>query len=168
MLIDMERHGCESIIHDHDRTYGLPWWGGWMYCIVTGVASDIGVLSTYLVILSCPAVFKIRSETCQTEAQFCLNLYMVKKESFRTDPSFASQGPQSGIYFEDWSRSWYTRLSGYQSNMSDRKEYSGAGDNQVTSIMKTQAFMIRYLTRTTLRAQTSVAPIPYIAVLVLC
>ena len=26
------------------------------------------------------AVFKIRSETCQTEAQFCQNLYMIKKE----------------------------------------------------------------------------------------
>ena len=27
------------------------------------------------------AVFKIRSETCRTEAQFCENLYMIKKES---------------------------------------------------------------------------------------
>ena len=26
-------------------------------------------------------VFKIRSETCRTEAQFCENLYMIKKES---------------------------------------------------------------------------------------
>ena len=28
-----------------------------------------------------PTVFKIRSETCQTEARFCENLYMIKKES---------------------------------------------------------------------------------------
>ena len=27
------------------------------------------------------AVFKIRSATCRTEAQFCENLYMIKKES---------------------------------------------------------------------------------------
>ena len=27
------------------------------------------------------AVFKIRSETCRTEARFCENLYMIKKES---------------------------------------------------------------------------------------
>ena len=38
-LIDMERKGCESIIHDHDRDL----------CIVTGVTSDAGVPSTYLV-----------------------------------------------------------------------------------------------------------------------
>ena len=30
-------------------TYGKPWWGGWMYHIVTGVTSDVGVPSTYLV-----------------------------------------------------------------------------------------------------------------------
>ena len=31
-------------------TYGYQWWGGWMYHIVTGVTSDVGVPSTYLVI----------------------------------------------------------------------------------------------------------------------
>ena len=31
-------------------TYGRPWWGGWMYRIVTGATSDVGVLSTYLVV----------------------------------------------------------------------------------------------------------------------
>ena len=30
-------------------TYGLPWWDGWMYHIVTGVTSDVGVPSTHLV-----------------------------------------------------------------------------------------------------------------------
>ena len=30
-------------------SYGLPWWGGWMYRIVTGVASDISMPSTDLV-----------------------------------------------------------------------------------------------------------------------
>ena len=30
-------------------TYGKPWWGGWMYHIVTGVTSEVGVPSTYLV-----------------------------------------------------------------------------------------------------------------------
>ena len=50
VLIDTERKGGESIIHDHDwLTYGLTWWGGWMYRIVTGVTSDVGVPSTYLV-----------------------------------------------------------------------------------------------------------------------
>ena len=48
-------------------------------------------------------VFKIRSETWRTKAQFCQNLYMymVKKESLLTDPSLAGLGPQSGSYFED-------------------------------------------------------------------
>ena len=32
-------------------------------------------------IMNHDAVFKIRSETCRTEAQFCENLYMIKKES---------------------------------------------------------------------------------------
>ena len=32
-------------------TCGLPWWGGWMYHIVTGVTSDLSVPSKYLVIL---------------------------------------------------------------------------------------------------------------------
>ena len=30
-------------------TYGYPWWGGWMYHIVIGLTSDVGVPSTYLV-----------------------------------------------------------------------------------------------------------------------
>ena len=30
-------------------TYGQPWWGGWIYRIVNGVTSDVGVPSTYLV-----------------------------------------------------------------------------------------------------------------------
>ena len=34
------------------------------------------------------AVFKIRSETCRTEAQFCQNLYMIKKESLPDRPKF--------------------------------------------------------------------------------
>ena len=46
-------------------------------------------------------VFKIRSETCWTEAQFCQNLYMVKMESLPDRPIFAGQDPRSGTYFED-------------------------------------------------------------------
>ena len=34
------------------------------------------------------AVFKIRSETSQTEAQYCQNLYMIKKESLPDRPKF--------------------------------------------------------------------------------
>ena len=34
------------------------------------------------------SVFKIRSETCRTEAQFCQNLYMIKKESLPDRPKF--------------------------------------------------------------------------------
>ena len=34
------------------------------------------------------AVFKIRSETCRTKAQFCENLYMIKKESLPDRPKF--------------------------------------------------------------------------------
>ena len=33
-------------------------------------------------------VFKIRSETCRTEGQFCQNLYMTKKESLLGPPKF--------------------------------------------------------------------------------
>ena len=32
------------------------------------------------------AVFKIRSETCRTDAQFCQNLYMIKKDSLPDRP----------------------------------------------------------------------------------
>ena len=38
------------------------------------------------------AVFKIRSETCRTEAQFCQNLYMIKKESLPDRPQFCWSG----------------------------------------------------------------------------
>ena len=34
-------------------TCGYPWWDGWMYRILTGVTSDVGVLSTYLVFPGC-------------------------------------------------------------------------------------------------------------------
>ena len=54
--IGNEWKGCESSIHDHDIDLwdhggvgGCPWWGGRMYLIVTGVTSNIGVPSTYLV-----------------------------------------------------------------------------------------------------------------------
>ena len=38
----------------------------------------------------CSPVFKIRSETCWTEAQFFQNLYMIKKESLPDQPKFCS------------------------------------------------------------------------------
>ena len=28
-------------------TFGLPWWGGWMYLIGTGITSDVDMPSTY-------------------------------------------------------------------------------------------------------------------------
>ena len=34
------------------------------------------------------SVFKIRSESCRTEAQFCQNLYIIKKESLLHWPKF--------------------------------------------------------------------------------
>ena len=34
---------------DHSWQWVWPWWGGWMYRIVTGVTSDVCVPSTYLV-----------------------------------------------------------------------------------------------------------------------
>ena len=36
-----------------------PWWAGLMYRIVTGVTSDVGVPSTYLVRKACPCPFKL-------------------------------------------------------------------------------------------------------------
>ena len=48
--IDNERKGCELSIHDHDVWLLWPWWGGQRYRIVTGVTSDVGVPSTYLVL----------------------------------------------------------------------------------------------------------------------
>ena len=51
-LIAMEWKGCESIIHDHDRDLWVSV-DGWMYRILTGVTSDVGVLSTYLVFPGC-------------------------------------------------------------------------------------------------------------------
>ena len=41
-LIEMEQKGCESIIHDHDCAVWVT--------LVTGVTSDLTVLSKYLVI----------------------------------------------------------------------------------------------------------------------
>ena len=38
------------------------------------------------------AVFKIRSETCRTVAQFFQNLYMIKKESLPDRPKFCRSG----------------------------------------------------------------------------
>ena len=38
------------------------------------------------------SVFKIRSETCRTEAQFCQNLYMIKKESLPDQHKFCWSG----------------------------------------------------------------------------
>ena len=52
-LIDMEQKGCESTIHDRDLWVTMMGWG-WMYCIVTGVTSDVGVPSTSLVCLEIP------------------------------------------------------------------------------------------------------------------
>ena len=40
----------------------------------------------------CSSVFKIRSETCWTEAQFYQNLYMIKKESLLDQSKFCQSG----------------------------------------------------------------------------
>ena len=37
-------------------------------------------------------VFKITSESCRSEAQFCQNLYMIKKESLPDQPKFCWSG----------------------------------------------------------------------------
>ena len=51
------------------------------------------------------AVFKIRSETCRTEAQFCQNLYMVKKENMSDWPRFCRSG--SAVWHLFWRLTWY-------------------------------------------------------------
>ena len=46
-------HGTKRIWVIHSWPWywlAWPWWGGWMYRIVTGVTSDVGVPSTYLVV----------------------------------------------------------------------------------------------------------------------
>ena len=45
-LIDMSKEGWESIIQDHDCDRG------WIYRIVIGVTSDVGMTSTYPVVQS--------------------------------------------------------------------------------------------------------------------
>ena len=49
-------------------------------------------LTVSVVMLPISPVFKIRSETCQTEAKFCQNLYMIKKESLPDQPKFCRSG----------------------------------------------------------------------------
>ena len=58
-------------------------------------------------------VFKIRSETCQTKAQFCQNLYMIKKESLPDRPQFCRSGSavwhlfwRLNSHFRDKTASW--------------------------------------------------------------
>ena len=45
------------------------------------------------------SVFKIRSETCRTEAQFCQNLYMVKRESVLDRTKFCQLGSVVRLLF---------------------------------------------------------------------
>ena len=45
-------------------------------------------------------VLKIRSETCQTKAQFCQNSYMIKKESLQDRPKFCRSG--SAVWHLFW------------------------------------------------------------------
>ena len=47
------------------------------------------------------AVFKIRSKTCQTKAQFCVNSYMTKKESLQHLPKFCPSGSAVQHFFQD-------------------------------------------------------------------
>ena len=54
------------------------WWPGTLHQL----------LMTWHSASATDAVFKIRSETCRTEAQFCQNLYMIKKESLSDRPKF--------------------------------------------------------------------------------
>ena len=57
--IDMERKRM-WVIHSWPWYWLVwPWWGGRMYRIVTGVISDVGVPSTYLVIIPCGDRVKI-------------------------------------------------------------------------------------------------------------
>ena len=50
------------------------------------------VILTLKTIPSWSALFKIWSETCRTEAQFCQNLYMIKKETLPDRPKFCQSG----------------------------------------------------------------------------
>ena len=53
-------------------------------------------LRTMVQVMTCrlmaPTVFKTRSETCRSEAQFCQNLYMIKKESLPDRHKFCRSG----------------------------------------------------------------------------
>ena len=51
--------------------------------------------------LSLMTVFEIRSETCRTEAQFCQNLYVIKKESLSDQPKLYRSG--SAVQHLFWS-----------------------------------------------------------------
>ena len=49
-LLDMERKGFEWIMHDHDRDLWVTMVEWVDILIVTGVTSDVGMLSPYIVI----------------------------------------------------------------------------------------------------------------------
>ena len=70
--------------------------------LLVGLNIDWDCLMPHCIVGS---VFRIRSETCRTEAQFCQNL-MKKKESLPGRPKFCQSGPRSGIYFEDCGLMW--------------------------------------------------------------
>ena len=48
--IDMEQKGCEPSVHDHDIDFVWLWWIGWMYWLMTGVTSKVGMPLTYPVL----------------------------------------------------------------------------------------------------------------------
>ena len=63
------------------------------------LAKDI-LGSHWRLLLPIHLLFKIRSETCRTEAQFCQNLYMVKKKSLPDRPQFCRSG--SAVWHLFW------------------------------------------------------------------
>ena len=70
-------HGTKRMWVTHSWPWLVwPWWGGWMYRIVTGETSDVGVPSTYLVSIqaNCRGFWKPTFYTCKRQAHtdvFC-------------------------------------------------------------------------------------------------
>ena len=84
-------------------------------------------------------VFKIRSETCRTETQFCRNLFMVKKESLPDWPKFWRSG--SAVCHLFWRLGCPTAPSHYLTHIDPDVCHHMAGNNitnQITSLAQSQ------------------------------
>ena len=100
--IDMERKRM-WVIHSWPWYWVLwPWWGGWMCRIVTGMTSDVGVLSTYLVIfiilISMFVIILVRNgiHTCHGLVPDCSNSIANTLELLQS--CINSLGPSDAIW----------------------------------------------------------------------